>query len=224
MKNIFVFIAAALLSTSSPSKAASFFSFAPPEDVPECPKNQRYDLCGTYCPLICGEPEAQMCIMGCNQGCQCPWGWWQKQDGTCVESESECDVHYEEFICPHNQKWFDCGPSCPDVCGEDTPWYCPEKCEMGCFCPWGWWKQEDGSCVETYDECDIDRSCPHNQVWTTCMDCDYYCDGHAECSADCPSGCECPPELPYKTEEGVCIAECPLLELEDLPFPEDEEM
>lgn len=58
----------------------------------ECPANQLFNKCGTACPKICGEPQQPFCIKRCKIGCQCPWGWWQKADGSCVEQEKECYV------------------------------------------------------------------------------------------------------------------------------------
>merc|ERR1712079_473561 len=45
--------------------------------VTSCPQNQELTLCGTACPKICGQPEAEMCIEMClTNVCQCPRALW----------------------------------------------------------------------------------------------------------------------------------------------------
>lgn len=61
-------------------------------NIHECPHNQEFNECGTACPNECGKPEPFICTMQCEIGCQCPFGWWKKEDGSCVESASACDA------------------------------------------------------------------------------------------------------------------------------------
>ena len=51
---------------------------------------QVWNDCGTSCPLICGQPEAQMCNMMCNAAFQCPsrTPWWDDVAGTCVSVDA----------------------------------------------------------------------------------------------------------------------------------------
>jgi len=120
-------------------------------DKPECPFNQEWNECGSACPNTCGEPEAKVCTYNCVPECQCPYGWWMQSNGICVEEESQC---FPEPECPHNQEFMTCGTACPLTCGEPVPLLCTMQCVIECQCPWGWWKKEDGSCVENESLCD----------------------------------------------------------------------
>jgi len=125
----------------------------PPPMIVDCLQNQEFNECGTACPKKCGEPEALFCTMQCVIGCQCPWGMWEKDDGSCVENEDECYDIVIDKECPHNQEYTDCGTACPKICGKEVPNFCTYQCVVGCQCPSGWWQKEDGSCVENEDEC-----------------------------------------------------------------------
>lgn len=55
----------------------------------ECPNNQKFNECGSACPLKCGE-EPVACVKKCVRGCACPPGLlWMTESGDCV-AEGEC--------------------------------------------------------------------------------------------------------------------------------------
>jgi len=164
-------------------------------DAISCAGNLEYTTCGTMCPDKCETMDElpMPCGFMCVAGCFCPYGtYWHREEGTggmCYKRES----------CPTIQH----------VCDRDEP-----ICKNG------------GSCIRPADEsplneficecregfsgryCEIEE-CPHNQVWSNCLDCQKFCDGTTMCAADCPAGCACPPDLPYQTQNGICVAACP---------------
>jgi len=115
-----------------------------------CPANQKFTSCGTACPKICGEPEAYICNMMCTIGCQCPWGMWQNEDGSCVEEETDCDNYVPPVIpeCPENEVWSDC-IGCEKMCyGLEEAEACAADCPTGCVCSDDFpFRGEDGACV-----------------------------------------------------------------------------
>jgi hypothetical protein len=138
----------------------------------ECESNKVWQECGTACPLKCGEEEPFICTMNCVIGCQCPPGYWEDVDGSCVEDDSICTPRSEE--CPLNQEWQQCATPCPKTCGAPAPLLCIEMCIVGCACPPDMWQNEDGSCVEDEALCELND----------CRDEDEQCSSWAE-SGEC---------------------------------------
>jgi len=179
-----------------------------------CPHNQELTSCGTSCPKVCGEPEPMLCTMQCVVGCQCPTGWWQNPDGSCVEQESQCDIVGK---CPHNQEFSTCHSACPKICGEEEPMFCTYQCVVGCQCPTGWWQNPDGTCVEQESQCEIVGRCPYNQEYTNCgTACPKIC-GEPEpefCTEQCIMDvCQCPWGW-WQKSDGSCVQqqwECDLV-------------
>jgi len=94
---------------------------------PACPiRTQVWDECGTACPLKCGQPKPEMCILPCKEGCQCPKNWWQKDDGTCVRNKWQC-------------KNGSPGPYLPGPSASCDSSYCFKKGE--CVVKMGFWKR-----------------------------------------------------------------------------------
>merc|ERR1712136_153041 len=184
-----------------------------------CPDTQVFRLYGDACPLECGTPwlYSVKCPSIHVTGCQCPFNWWQKEDGSCVERASQCVDG-----CPHNQMFDQCGTACPNICGQEERYHClHEMCKWGCQCPRGWWLDEDGSCVESKYDCStfVKPECSSNLVFNTCFYCENMCwrdevtgeeKSWKNCIYDdCDARCTCPPELPYLDyDNNVCKATC----------------
>ncbi|XP_071499842.1 pregnancy zone protein-like [Diadema antillarum] len=58
--------------------------------TPECEGDLVLNSCGTACPLICGEPEPEICTLQCVSGCACPAGLYRdSSNGTrCLAAEN----------------------------------------------------------------------------------------------------------------------------------------
>lgn len=99
-----------------------------------CPDNQVYDECGSACPATCNQGTI-VCTMQCVPGCFCKEGYARRSetDHTCVPL-SECP----RPKCTKRQYYTECGTTCPEYCGSETPTICPKNCVKGCFCKPGY--------------------------------------------------------------------------------------
>merc|ERR1711936_782228 len=93
----------------------------PPEEM-HCPFNQIWQECGTACPKKCGEEEPFICTMNCVIGCQCPPGYWEDVDGSCVEDDSMCMPMPLEDACATNPCDEEC--FCQNTPGLDDGYAC----------------------------------------------------------------------------------------------------
>jgi len=202
------------------------------DDDEECPHNQEFNNCGTTCPKICGQPEPFLCTMQCEVGCQCPWGWWQKEDGTCVEHKEECfalECQDDNDSCEHWASIGECcnNPgymlsSCAKSCGQ-----CGSNPDISCTCEdnddqcpdWA----ADGECCknEAYMLENCKKSCSQcgeiNELpGCPCMNFDSNCEGWAEAGE-----CESNPGFMNKKCAKVCGAcEIEFVTCESNPCPE----
>ncbi|XP_026674041.1 chymotrypsin inhibitor-like isoform X2 [Ceratina calcarata] len=61
------------------------------QDVPPCPENEEFTLCGRACESTCSDPKRSMMCLGCAHGdptCKCKDGYVRKGDA-CV-SPDQC--------------------------------------------------------------------------------------------------------------------------------------
>ena len=58
--------------------------------VPECIGDLVYNECGSACPLICDEEQAEVCTADCVPGCTCPEGLYRvsRNDTRCIPAEN----------------------------------------------------------------------------------------------------------------------------------------
>ncbi|GBM17492.1 hypothetical protein AVEN_193779-1 [Araneus ventricosus] len=63
-----------------------------------CGKNERYNECGTHCPLTCENYDIpdRMCPDVCDEGCECENGFVRRADGRCVRLE-DCRKGQDEI-------------------------------------------------------------------------------------------------------------------------------
>ncbi|GFR11833.1 tissue factor pathway inhibitor [Trichonephila clavata] len=76
-----------------------------PEQCPQraeqvCGENERYNGCGTACPLTCDNYDnpPKFCNFMCKIGCECEDGYVRSNDGRCVRPE-QCPQRAEEKNC-----------------------------------------------------------------------------------------------------------------------------
>jgi len=182
----------------------------------KCSGDMVYSTCHSECPKICGEPEAEMCIMSCRMGCGCQGNLWQSGDrcvtkdqcpGTqpvgpslSVSSVGSCVVNGE--VIPNNSM----GPSPFDDCN-----LC--KCRNGRMTRRCTRKRCATSGILTVSSVD--------KVWSDCHTaCPKKCGQPASemCIFMCVQGMGCPSTHPWETFEGKCVAkrkQCPIRNARD---------
>ena len=97
----------------------------------KCESNKIWDKCGhNYCQSSCYNRSPHCMISKCKPGCQCPINTlWNEKDKLCV-LPNKCPI---ESQCLKDQKYYECGPSCPQTCDSDIK-PCNTECISGCFC------------------------------------------------------------------------------------------
>ncbi|KAJ6635855.1 Zonadhesin [Pseudolycoriella hygida] len=135
----------------------------------QCPLNEKYNACGTACPLTCNNYKnpPEFCTTQCVDGCECIDKYVRNEaNGTCCLPE-ECPA---PFACPLNEQYYDCGTACPLTCDnyKNPPQICTMQCVIGCQCKPGYVRNKDtGSCCLP-KECPATKACPLNEEYTTC--------------------------------------------------------
>uniref|UniRef100_A0A0K0FZE5 Trypsin Inhibitor like cysteine rich domain protein n=1 Tax=Strongyloides venezuelensis TaxID=75913 RepID=A0A0K0FZE5_STRVS len=184
-----------------------------PEDCPsnttlKCPKNERFNKCGTACPITCNNyyNQPKECTLQCVAGCECSEGYIRdKLTKKCVlPSNCSPDTKYE---CPKNAHFEKCSTACPITCSNynNPPKYCTFQCRAGCACNEGFvYNEKTKQCVRS-SECSSGTTvepettpvCPKNMVYTKCKSaCPPRCGIPANvtsiCTKECAGeGCEC---------------------------------
>ncbi|XP_063361523.1 zonadhesin-like [Cydia amplana] len=189
-----------------------------------CPHNEHYDPCPMTCPpQECGvNPAVILCLPNpvygdprCKPSCVCKDGELRNDARQCVPKDKcppKCskNEHYEQcyYSCGGNQ-------TCDDI---GKKWNCPAKlkCQSGCRCDEGYWRDKYGRCIPK-KQCP--KQCGKNEHWDTCylncgvgQSCDdigknWTCPKRPQCQI----GCRC--DVGYwRNKKGICIPEkeCPI--------------
>nr|QRN45218.1 zonadhesin-like 1 [Tineola bisselliella] len=177
---------------------------------PICGKNEKYNRCGSACPLTCAGPPPGPCTKQCVPGCFCEEGYIRDDNGDCIPV-NECPPRE----CGKHEEWQDCGTACPKTCDnyDDTCGSaCTLQCVRGCFCKKGYVRSPSGLCVkpkncpqrvcqkpnEHFDLCP--PTCPPgdgcNLMWSK-----YDCTNASEC---CRPSCRCDSGY-FRNHLGFCI-------------------
>ncbi|XP_076808006.1 zonadhesin-like isoform X2 [Clavelina lepadiformis] len=185
---------------------------APEPTVPECPGNQIYSNCASYCPTTCSNLNQPIaCITLCRQGCTCPSGMVDN-GGVCVYEEN-CPPICDQTL---NEEYRECAPPCDATCDEPQK-LCSlqESCNKRCACADGYVRNDEGVCVEV-EQCPAPEPtvpvCPENQVYSECAGCDRRCDERdilMICTLECKQKCTCQSGLYLDGERCVEEIECP---------------
>ena len=158
--------------------------------------------CGTACPLICGQPAAEMCTMNCVAEYQCPNGQcFDERAGACSDVETQT---VERPTCVQGadcggQVMNDCGTACPLICGQPAPEMCTENCVSEHQCP-------SGLCFdERAGECSTPES-----LW--CAE-----SPPQACRMLCPEIAPCRPGQCHMRQGNCCESECQAVSQDERP-------
>ena len=171
---------------------------------------QVWSDCGTACPLVCGQPAAEMCTENCVAEYQCPSGQcFNDRTGACAAVE-ECT---QGAGCG-GQVWSDCGTACPLVCGQPAAEMCTENCVAEYQCPSGQcFNDRTGACAAVEDAPE-----PPESLWcaeSPVQSCRMVCPDVAPCREGqchmrsgecCDSVCQ---DVATTTSEEECTGCCP---------------
>ncbi|XP_054162915.1 zonadhesin-like [Oppia nitens] len=205
------------------------------DPIKSCSKNEEYFACGDYCIELCDPPAK--CPRKCKKGCFCSRGFLRNKKGKCIP-ENKCPnklsepKNKEPKECKkENEVFMKCGSSCGEKCSDQAEHVmCPmrEKCEVGCFCRGGFFRNDKNKCVPigkctpkvpkwspkstTPKNDDDDDKCPANEHFNDCGDhCIELCQPPDSCENQCEKGCFCDTGFYRAKAKGPCIPEkkCP---------------
>lgn len=150
--------------------------------TPTCANGKVYETCGTACPLTCENYQnpPQICPAVCRQGCFCPAGLVEYNNGCVAPSDCPgryCNTEFQEArliyyypfmslatpTCSNRKVYEACGTACPLTCDNyqnAAAIPCTLQCVQGCFCPQGM--------VESNDRCVAPSDCPAGNKKNTC--------------------------------------------------------
>lgn len=159
-----------------------------------CGKNAQFLTCGSACVETCTH-RPEICIAVCKAGCFCEKGYVRESDKTdspCIKQE-ECRKPTDVPQCGENEQFSECASSCPPTCKDwsyplpKPPKICNKMCNRGCFCKHGFYRSNNGKCVQR-EEC-----CSESEMFTDCGSaCVETCDDKPQiCTEQCVAGCYC---------------------------------
>lgn len=186
-----------------------------------CAETEIYSECSNRClELIEHVDNPTACPLEgiCESGCFCIQGLYRDHDGHCVHPPAPTTIPPPPPRCSASEEYQECGSRCLESCATiDNPSICPqERCDIGCFCKKGLYRDEEGICVPEL-KCEVDEPetpppaprCPAGELYNECGSrCRESC-GNVEnslvCSPErCDVGCFCKPHL-FRDEEGICV-------------------
>mmetsp|Transcript_24029 Transcript_24029/g.44578 ORF Transcript_24029/g.44578 Transcript_24029/m.44578 type:complete len:413 (-) Transcript_24029:292-1530(-) len=193
-----------------------------------CPNNLIEKTCAE-CQSTCIDPKlSDRCICASNseRTCGCPDGMLLDQKASKCVKPSKC-TRVRNAKCIWNQiwSWASCGekdcvasceyPNAKSLCSSMAP-VCEANAIGGCSCPDGKLLLNNKRCVKP-KKCQsvMDRTCPGNQVYLPCAECQPTCKlpgDHFTClpSLDCGithgGGCGCPEGLLLDEATQQCVA------------------
>jgi hypothetical protein len=158
-----------------------------------CGVNENYG-CESSCKETCTS-KLQICAQVCKFGCTCKDGFVRKsseQGSPCIKRE-ECKQVTQPPVCGENQEYTTCGSACPATCDDlRFPLPKPAKmcillCKVGCVCKKGFYRTDDGRCVQP------EKCCGSNERYKACGSvCVETCnDKPTKCTKQCVPGCFC---------------------------------
>ncbi|CAF1292317.1 unnamed protein product [Rotaria sp. Silwood1] len=161
---------------------------------PVCGNNEQY-TCGADCIETC-DYKPTLCSHICRFCCFCQDGYVRQSNNTdspCVKRE-DCNKTTESPLCGENEEYQECGSACSRTC-DDFSYLTPKKhqvcvtmCVSGCFCKQGYYRANNGQCVEP-EKCCTDDNEQYLDCGPACVEtCDYV---PQLCTLQCVSGCFC---------------------------------
>ncbi|XP_054163113.1 zonadhesin-like [Oppia nitens] len=189
---------------------------APTEKPQECKLDEEMTECGNRCLEALENKEQQwVCPLDlCEFGCFCKNGLYRNKKGKCVPHI--CPE--EEHVCKSGEKWSQCDSRCREMCvNREQSYVCDlNRCDVGCFCEEGLYRDDEGFCVPAH-ACEATTDCPpaakpicpNSEVYRECANrCPEYCVNSEDPNVcppnECESGCFCKRGT-FRNDRGVCV-------------------
>ncbi|CAF2959426.1 unnamed protein product [Rotaria sp. Silwood2] len=128
-----------------------------------------YRTCGSACPTTCEDllnpSQRRTCTQQCVASCFCQTGYVRMSyqvDSPCIKIE-ECYAKRIYPNCRNNEVYTRCGSACPSTCKDlvypQTSRVCTSQCVAGFFCKEGYYRTDDGRCVQRPECCESKTTC-----------------------------------------------------------------
>ncbi|KAG8181902.1 hypothetical protein JTE90_026060 [Oedothorax gibbosus] len=177
-------------------------------------ENQRYNECGTACPLTCDNymnpPKA--CTKQCVVGCECQEGYVKNKQGECV-LPAQCPS-FASSLCELEAETGMCRGYFPRYFFNKASGKCERFIYGGC----GGNENNFKTLSECHDNCAAEAAnavCGENEEFTNCgtacpMTCDNIDNPPKVCTLQCVIGCQCQKGY-VRNAEGKCVLpeQCP---------------
>jgi len=175
-------------------------------------ENQRYNECGTACPLTCDNYQnpPKACTKQCVVGCECQEGYVKNNEGKCV-LPSQCPS-FASNLCELESETGRCKGYFPRFFFNKASGKCEQFIYGGC----GGNENNFKTLAECHDTCAAKEAvCGENEEYTNCgtacpLTCDNLDNPPKACTKQCVIGCHCQKGY-VRNAQGKCVLpeQCP---------------